>query len=148
MGWIEARKRCEGRGAALLSLTSRRQTAGLVKLVRWEGGKPITRATARRSTRKKLSEFWTSGNDVEEEGVWEWAGTGGTPGRPRWSPDHPWCPVGGFGWSEEPVTSIEENCLVWVVEARRGDRCLRPLYTSGLLYGNAVEGSVGRVFHG
>ena len=34
MGWIEARKRCEGRGAALLSLTDRRQNAGLVKLVR------------------------------------------------------------------------------------------------------------------
>ena len=38
--------------------------------------------TTRRSTRKKLSEFWTSGNDVEEEGAWEWAGTGGTSGGP------------------------------------------------------------------
>ena len=33
-----------------------------------------SKSFSRKETRKKLNEFWTSGNDVEEEGRWEWTG--------------------------------------------------------------------------
>ena len=28
----------------------------------------------RKNARRNLNEFWTAGNDIEVEGVWEWAG--------------------------------------------------------------------------
>ena len=51
--------------------------------------------------RRRRSEFWISGNDIEEEGTWEWAKT-----RVR---------VPAFGWTEEPFQSPEENCLAWTL---------------------------------
>ena len=84
---------CSSKGAILLSIESEEKREELAKLVKNKG-------------RKKLNEFWTSGNDVEEEGRWEWTRRRGE--------------VGVFGWGEEPTLSIEENCLVWVVEMRAG----------------------------
>ena len=52
--------------------------------------------------RRKRDEFWLSGNDIEEEGYWEWAKI-----RSR---------VPDFGWVEPPYDSHEENCLSWTVE--------------------------------
>ena len=62
----------------------------------------------RKNTRKHFNEFWTAGNDIEVEGVWEWAGGRGE--------------VPDFGWTEDPYYSIEENCLVWVVELQTRGR--------------------------
>ena len=53
-------------------------------------------------SRRKRSEYWLAGNDIDEEGVWEWA-------RLR-------TVVPDFGWSEEPFNSGEENCLAWTVD--------------------------------
>jgi hypothetical protein len=57
------------------------------------------------SSRRRRSEFWLSGNDIDEEGVWEWARTRLT--------------VPEFGWTEEPFDSPEENCLAWTITAER-----------------------------
>ena len=95
VGWIEARKKCEKKGSLLVTLTSESVTEDLVSLVR-------------KNTRKHFNEFWTAGNDIEVEGEWEWAGV-----RSR---------VPDFGWTEELYYSVEENCLVWVVELRTRGR--------------------------
>ena len=59
-------------------------------------------------SRRRRSEYWLAGNDIEEEGVWEWAKL-----RTR---------VPDFGWSEEPYNSPEENCLAWTVDQQgRGE---------------------------
>ena len=60
-------------------------------------------------SRRHFNEFWTSGNDIEVEGSWRWAGVTERELVPS------------FGWSEESFSSIEENCLVWVVEVVRGE---------------------------
>ena len=58
-------------------------------------------------SRRRRSEFWTSGNDIAREGDWVWA-----PGSRAVSPGV---------WLEAPYNSLEENCLVWSVsEARQG----------------------------
>ena len=54
--------------------------------------------------KRHYNEFWTSGNDIAKEGAWTWAGDD----RDRRVPE--------FGWSEQSFISVEENCLVWVVE--------------------------------
>ena len=59
-------------------------------------------------SRRHFNEFWTSGNDIDVEGAWRWAGD--TEGRG----------VPSFGWTEQSFSSIEENCLVWVVELVAG----------------------------
>ena len=59
---------------------------------------------------RHFNEFWTSGNDIEVEGAWRWVGATQREEVPS------------FGWSEESFSSIEENCLVWVVEVVRGER--------------------------
>ena len=53
-------------------------------------------------SRRRRSEYWLAGNDIDEEGTWEWALL-----RTR---------VPDFGWSEEPFNSAEENCLAWTVD--------------------------------
>lgn len=55
--------------------------------------------------RRSRSEFWISGNDIEEEGRWEWAKTRDI--------------VPRFGWTEEPFNSPEENCLAWTLTDTR-----------------------------
>ena len=95
VGWIEARKKCEKKGSVLVTLDTESVTEVLVNLVK-------------KSSRKHFNEFWTAGNDIEVEGVWEWAGVRSE--------------VPEFGWTEEPYYSIEENCLVWVVELRTRGR--------------------------
>ena len=54
--------------------------------------------------KRHYNEFWTSGNDIAKEGDWTWAGDDSDRRVPE------------FGWSEQSFTSVEENCLVWVVE--------------------------------
>ena len=88
MGWVEGRKKCQQKGAILLSLETESEKQ---KIVEYVGS----------STRRRRSEYWVAGNDIEEEGVWEWAGRR--------------TPVPDFGWTEEPYDSYEENCLVWSV---------------------------------
>ena len=95
VGWIEARKKCEKKGSALVTLTTESVTENLVNLVI-------------KNTRKHFNEFWTAGNDIETEGEWEWAGV-----RSK---------VPDFGWTEELYYSVEENCLIWVVELRTRGR--------------------------
>ena len=64
VGWIEARKKCEVRGAQLISFdTSERKRSRLAEYVR---------SSARRRGGRR-SEFWTSGNDISREGAWQWA---------------------------------------------------------------------------
>ena len=91
VGWIEARKKCEQRsGALLLSLQSRDKMRALEQVLV-------------AAMRRKREEFWLSGNDIEEEGEWEWAKLRS--------------PVPTFGWTDSPYNSHEENCLSWSVEA-------------------------------
>ena len=91
VGWIEARKKCQAKKAVLLSLNSEKERK---KVVEYIGT----------STRRRRIEYWLGGNDIEEEGVWQWAGSE--------------IPVPDFGWTEEPYNSYEENCLAWTVTAR------------------------------
>ena len=88
VGWIEARKKCQQREAILLSLETDSEKQKVVEYVA-------------SSTRRRRSEYWLGGNDIEEEGVWEWASRR--------------TPVPDGGWSEEPYNSYEENCLAWTV---------------------------------
>ena len=88
MGWIEARKKCQQREAILLSLETDSEKQKVVEYVA-------------SSTRRRRSEYWLGGNDIEEEGVWEWASRR--------------TPVPDGGWSEEPYNSYEENCLAWTI---------------------------------
>ena len=91
VGWIEARKKCEIRKANLISFDSDRKRSKLTEYVK-------------RTSRRRRSEYWTSGNDIAKEGVWQWAGHTGGRGR-----------VSAKGWLQSPYTSLEENCLVWSV---------------------------------
>ena len=86
---MEARKFCQKRDAVLVALDTQDKAAQLAKFVR-------------KSSRRHFNEFWTGGNDIEAEGEWEWAGRRGR--------------VGEWGWADQARTSLEENCLVWVVE--------------------------------
>ena len=93
VSWIEARKHCEMKQSALLALESEAKAIRLSNLVET-------------ISQRHFNEFWTSGNDIDVEGSWRWAGQE-EGGRSQ---------VPSFGWSEESFRSIEENCLVWVVE--------------------------------
>ena len=94
VGWIEARKKCEVRNAALISFDSDLKRTKLSEYVS-------------SSNRRRRAEYWTSGNDIAREGVWQWAEQGAR--------------VSSRGWLESPYTSLEENCLVWsVVRGRNG----------------------------
>ena len=90
VGWIEARKMCGQRAALLVSLQT-------------EEKKDMVKSLVSSHSRRRRSEYWLAGNDIEEEGEWEWARL-----RTR---------VPRFGWSEEPFNSPEENCLAWTVES-------------------------------
>ena len=96
VGWIEARKKCEVRKSNLISFDSERKRTKLAEYVQ-------------KTSRRRRSEFWTSGNDISREGVWRWAEQPGGQGR-----------VEAGGWLQAPYTSLEENCLVWSV-ARTGE---------------------------
>ena len=90
MGWIEARKKCQQLNGLLLIVESREKKRILDEVV-------FSRMGRRRD------EFWLAGNDIEEEGQWEWAKLRR--------------PVSlGFGWIDSPYNSHEENCLAWSVE--------------------------------
>ena len=88
VGWVEARKKCQQRQSSLLSLDTEKERVSIVEYVST-------------STRRRRSEYWVAGNDIEQEGVWEWAGRG--------------TPVPDSGWAEGPYDSYEENCLAWTV---------------------------------
>ena len=61
VGWIEARKMCAKRNSVLASMQTRdKRTA--------------RRGVVRRQMRRRRDEFWLAGNDIEEEGVWQWEG--------------------------------------------------------------------------
>ena len=82
---------CQQRGAQLISLQT-------------EEKRDRVRSLVSRLSKRRRSEYWLAGNDIEDEGVWEWA-------RLRTQ-------VPMFGWSEKPFDSPEENCLVWTVESQ------------------------------
>jgi len=87
VGWIEAKKQCEARKAHLVSFEFVSKQADILK---WVGEK----------TRRRRGKFWTGGNDIQVEGVWEWEGAGGI--------------VPDFGWTQLGLEqSLEENCLSW-----------------------------------
>ena len=90
VGWIEARKMCRQKGALLVSIQTQEKRREV-------------RSMVSSTSRRRRSEYWIAGNDIEEEGVWEWARTRSA--------------VPTFGWSEEPFNSPEENCLAWTVES-------------------------------
>ena len=92
---MEARKKCEAQDSMLVALESETINEELVRIVK-------------ESSKRHYAEFWTAGNDIEEEGVWEWAGVRSI--------------VPDYGWTEDPYYSIEENCLLWVVELRTRGR--------------------------
>ena len=94
VGWIEARKMCARRNSVLASMQTRDKRAAMLGAVF-------------RQMRRRRDEFWLAGNDIEEEGVWEWAGR-----LARGSGV-----ASGWGWSEAPYISHEENCLAWQVES-------------------------------
>jgi len=95
VGWIEARKMCEQNNAKLLSIETQDKRADIAVFIR-------------STIRRRRSEFWISGNDIETEGEWEWAKT-----REE---------VPSFGWTEEPFNSPEENCLAWTLIDSSRDR--------------------------
>ena len=80
---------------------------------------------------RRRDEFWLSGNDIEEEGQWEWAKLRS--------------PVSSsFGWIDSPYNSHEENCLAWSVEDRsshwQGAACCNNLrYICETFQGQAVR---------
>ena len=99
MGWIEAKKKCElmqpGSGAfkpSLVAIETPEERDLLIKEIS-------------KSSRSRF-EFWTAGNDIEEENVGEWSGTRG-----RLVPD--------FGWIDPPAPSAEKNCLTWSISISR-----------------------------
>ena len=94
--WIEARKSCEMLSSKLLTLESESKTIKLSNYLRTV-------------VKRHYNEFWTSGNDIVREGDWVWSESEFDTGQVR-------SRVPDFGWSEQSFTSIEENCLVWVVE--------------------------------
>ena len=94
VGWIEARKMCAKRNSVLASMQTRDKRAAMLGAVF-------------RQMRRRRDEFWLAGNDIEEEGVWQWAGR-----LARGSGV-----ASGWGWSEAPYISHEENCLAWQVES-------------------------------
>ena len=59
VGWIEAKKECEARSAVLLSLENTAKYDQFVEFIS-------------RRTRRRRGKFWTGGNDIGVEGVWEW----------------------------------------------------------------------------
>ena len=65
MGWIEAKKTCElmTDGSRLVSIETPAERDLLLKQV------------AKQS--RSRFEFWTAGNDIDDENRWVWAGTGG-----------------------------------------------------------------------
>lgn len=90
VGWIEAKKGCEGRGARLVSLETEDKMQNLLD---WVSDK----------TRRRRSKYWSGGNDIEVEGAWQWEGTRGGQ-------------VDTFGWTQLGLEeSFEENCLAWSV---------------------------------
>ena len=89
MGWIEAKKSCELNGAHLLTLES------------IEESEVVLEHLISQTRRRSRFEYWTAGNDIEKEDVWEWSGT---------REDVP-----DFGWLDPPFPSAEENCLTWSV---------------------------------
>ena len=93
VGWIEARKMCEKKGARLISLQTLEKKDSLVNLVS-------------SLSRRRRGQYWLAGNDIEDEGVWEWAKLRS--------------PVPQFGWREDPYNSPEENCLAWTVDIQKG----------------------------
>jgi hypothetical protein len=88
VGWIEAKKKCEMKGARLISLEYKDKQEDLLEFVS-------------SSTNRRRGKYWTGGNDIHKEGAWEWEGSSAS--------------VPGFGWSEDPYDSAEENCLSWSV---------------------------------
>ena len=94
VGWIEARKMCAKRSSVLASMQTRGKRTDMLGAVL-------------RQMRRRRDEFWLAGNDIEEEGVWQWAGR-----LARGSGV-----ASGWGWSEAPYISHEENCLAWQVES-------------------------------
>ena len=82
VSWIEARKHCEMKQSALLALESEAKAIRLSNLVET-------------ISQRHFNEFWTSGNDIEVEGVWNWVGLE-EGGRSL---------VPSFGWSEESFRS-------------------------------------------
>ena len=91
--WIEARKSCEMKNSKLLTLESESKAIKISNFLK-------------SVVKRHYNEFWTGGNDIDREGDWVWAEE--DLGSRRRVPE--------FGWSELSFTSIEENCLVWVVE--------------------------------
>ena len=85
---MEARKKCQQKKSSLLRLDTERERQSIVEYVST-------------STRRRRSEYWLAGNDIEQEGVWEWAGRR--------------TPVPDIGWTDGPYDSYEENCLAWTV---------------------------------
>ena len=83
---------CEQKGARLVSIQTVEKKDMMVSLVS-------------SLSKRRRSQYWLAGNDIEEEGVWEWARL-----RTR---------VPDFGWSEEPYNSPEENCLAWTVDRQQ-----------------------------
>ena len=95
VGWIEAKKECEVRGAALVRLEDPGQYETFLEFVG-------------RLTRRRRGQYWTAGNDIRTEGSWLWEGAG--PGDQE---------VPQFGWAEGSealqYNSLQENCLAWSV---------------------------------
>ena len=88
VGWIEAKKQCEARKSELVSFEFESKQSDLL---RWVGD----------MTRRRRGKFWTSGNDIQSEGVWLWDVGGAVP---------------DFGWTQLGLEeSLEENCLSWSV---------------------------------
>ena len=63
MGWIEAKKSCELNGAHLLTLES------------IEESEVVLEHLISQTRRRSRFEYWTAGNDIEKEDIWEWSGT-------------------------------------------------------------------------
>ena len=61
MTWIEARKHCEMKQSAVLALESEAKAIRLSNLIET-------------ISQRHFNEFWTSGNDIDVEGSWRWAG--------------------------------------------------------------------------
>ena len=79
VGWIEARKMCEAKSAVLVSLL----TPGALSLTCSTNHPHLfverqseLEVLVGRMVRRRRSEFWISGNDIDDEGRWEWAKTG------------------------------------------------------------------------
>jgi len=98
-GWLQAKKRCEKKGKT-----------GRLASLETEGKMSILLGLISKKLKRRDTSFWLAGNDIYEEGRWEWDGAEVI------SDDSYSLVARDWGWQDLAFSeSDEENCLLWSV---------------------------------